>query len=243
MFTGIIQHVGRIASARPAGAGRRLVIEIGPLAGGVEGGRGLASPSATNRAREPLVPGGSLAVSGVCLTARAVRAALAEFDAVAETVARTTLGALRAGGRVNLERPLRLGDGLDGHLVQGHVDGVAMVRSIDKSGQWLVRFDAPPELTALMVPKGSVALDGVSLTLVDVSDGALSVALIPETLARTTLGGLKIGRTVNVETDLLGRYVRKFLSAGGPGASARATLDGAPPGGLTLERLRRAGFA
>jgi riboflavin synthase len=225
MFTGIIQHVGRIASARTAGGGRRLVIDIGPLAGGVESGGGL-------------VPGGSLAVSGVCLTARAVRAARAEFDAVAETVSRTTLGSLRAGGRVNLERPLRLGDGLDGHLVQGHVDGVASVRSIEKPGQWLVRFEAPAELTALMVPKGSVALDGVSLTLVDVSDGAFSVALIPETLERTTFGSLEIGRKVNVETDLLGKYVRKYLSASAAGAVA-----GAAPGGLTLEKLKDAGFA
>ena len=214
MFTGIIQHVGRIVSVASKGGGRRIAIDVGPLGDG-------------------LPFGGSLAVSGVCLTAVDVQAARAEFDAVAETLARTTLGRLRAGDRVNLERPLRLGDGLDGHLVQGHVDGIAEVRAIDKAGQWLVRFAAPRDLTDLMVPKGSVALDGVSLTLVDVSAGGFSVALIPETLERTTLGDLRPGKKVNVETDILGKYVKKCMSAAGF-AAAR---------GLTIEELREGGFA
>jgi riboflavin synthase len=134
---------------------------------------------------------------------------------------------------VNLERPLRLGDGLDGHLVQGHVDGIAEVRAIEKAGQWLVRFAAPKDLTDLMVPKGSVALDGVSLTLVDVSSGGFSVALIPQTLERTTLGDLRAGKKLNVETDILGKYVRKCLSA----------MVRAEAGGLTVEKLREGGFA
>ena len=216
MFTGIIQHVGRIVSVRPKGGGvRRFSIDVGPLADG-------------------LPFGGSLAVSGVCLTAASVQAARAEFDAVAETLSRTTLAHLRAGDRVNLERPLRLGDGLDGHLVQGHVDGIAEVRTIEKAGSWLVRFAAPKDLTDLMVPKGSVALDGVSLTLVDVSAGGFSVALIPETLERTTLGELRAGRKLNVETDVLGKYVKKYMSAAGvPDAQE----------GLTLQKLKDAGFA
>ena len=220
MFTGIIQHVGRLVSARPQGGGRRIVIDIGPLADGL--------PS-----------GGSLAVSGVCLTAAAVKAARAEFDAVAETLSRTTLAHLRAGGRVNLERPLRLGDGLDGHLVQGHVDGIAEVRAVERSGAGdqrgrVIRLSASRELTDQMVPKGSVALDGVSLTLVEVSDGGFSVSLIPETLERTTLADLRAGRQVNVETDILGKYVKKYLSA---------LENPRDQGGLTLQKLKDAGFA
>jgi riboflavin synthase len=214
MFTGIIQHVGRVLAAGSQGGGRRLLLDIGPLAEGLESGA-------------------SLAVSGACLTARCVQGDRAEFDAVAETLARTTLARLRPGARVNLERPLRLGDGLDGHLVQGHVDGVAEVRSIEKGGQWLVRFSAPKELAEQMVAKGSVAIDGVSLTLAEVSEGGFAVALIPETLARTTLGDLAPGAKVNIETDLLGKYVRKYLSS----------IAAPSGGGLTMEKLRDAGFA
>ncbi len=221
MFTGIIQHVGRVVAAGPRGGGRRLAIDVGSLA-------------------EGLAPGASLAVNGACLTARTVRGGHAEFDAVAETVSRTTLGDLRPGDRVNLERALRLGDGLDGHLVQGHVDGLAEVQAVRKSGAgggWVVRFVAPLDLTGQMVPKGSVAIDGVSLTLVDVAGGEFSVALIPETLERTTLADLAPSRRVNIETDVLGKYVRKYLAAtAGP---VPATNDGK---GITIERLRETGF-
>jgi riboflavin synthase len=220
MFTGIIQHVGRVVAASPRGGGRRLTLDVGPLAEGLE-------------------PGASLAVSGACLTARAVRGDRAEFDAVAETISRTTLGTLRAGDRVNLERSLRLGDGLDGHLVQGHVDGIAEVRQIERSGgaggQRLVRFAAPKDLTDLMVPKGSIAVDGVSLTLVEAAEGVFSVALIPETLERTTLGDLAPGRQVNIETDVLGKYVKKFVAA----TTTPAATDGK---GITIEKLRETGF-
>ena len=214
MFTGIIQHVGRVLAASPQGGASRLVIAVGPLA-------------------EGLPAGGSLAVCGVCLTARCVEGTAAQFDAVAETLARTTLARLRSGARVNLERPLRLGEGLDGHLVQGHADGIAEVRSIDKAGQWLVRLAAPKELADQMVPKGSVAIDGVSLTLAEVSASGFAVALIPETLARTMLGELAPGAKVNIETDVLGKYVRKYLSS----------MEATPREGLTMEKLREAGFA
>ncbi|HUT61194.1 MAG TPA: riboflavin synthase, partial [Phycisphaerae bacterium] len=140
-----------------------------------------------------------------------------------------TLGELRAGAKVNLERSLRLGGRLDGHLVQGHVDGLAKVRDIDTAGQWLVRFAAGGELTDQMVAKGSVAVDGVSLTLVEVADGAFSVALIPETRRRTTLGALRVGARANVETDIIGKYVRKCAEA-------------AAPEGLTMAKLREAGY-
>lgn len=216
MFTGIIEHVGAVRGVRTTGDGARLTVDLGPLAEGLRGGD-------------------SVAVSGACLTAAALRGAEADFDVVTETLERTTLGALRAGARVNLERPLALGDRLHGHLVQGHVDGVATVRRVRTAGEWLVELDAPQALTQAMVPKGSVALDGVSLTVVDAGATAFSVALIPTTRAATTLGGLAAGDRANVETDLIGKYVRRYLSAGGqPTASA---------GGLTLDRLREAGFA
>jgi riboflavin synthase len=134
---------------------------------------------------------------------------------------------------VNLEPSLRLGDSLDGHMVQGHVDGVASLRAIIHPGgqDFKLEFNAGRELLELMVVKGSVAIDGVSLTLVGVEAGRFSVALIPTTLSETTLGGLAVGRPVNVETDIIGKYVRRFV--GQAGAST----------GLTLEKLKEAGFA
>jgi riboflavin synthase len=211
MFTGIVRHVGVVRGVRPAGGGSRLSIDLGPLAAGLRAGD-------------------SVCVNGACLTAVAASGEEAEFDVVAETLRRTTLGALRPGGRVNLERSLQVGDGLDGHLVQGHVDGVARVRAVREDAGWLVEFAAGRELTDLMVPKGSVAIEGVSLTLVDVAEGRFSVAVIPTTLRETTLAGLQGGQEVNIETDVIGKYVRKYL---GPSASH----------GLTMEKLKDAGFA
>jgi len=193
----------------------RLVIDLGPLA-------------------DELADGDSVAVAGVCLTVAGRSGRDVAFDVVAETLARSTLNRLRAGAKVNLERALALGDRLDGHLVQGHVDGVAEVRSVDTAGgQWQVEFSADRNLTDAMVPKGSVAIDGVSLTLVSVADGRFSVALIPTTLAETTLRSLVAGDRVNVEIDVIGKYVRRYL----------AQIAGSPSGGLTLEKLREAGFA
>jgi riboflavin synthase len=219
MFTGIIRHVGEIVDARATSAGRRLVIDVGPLADG-------------------LALGDSVAMSGACLTASAIDGRRAAFDVIAETLEKTTLGGLRRGSHVNLERSLRADQGLDGHIVQGHVDGVATVKAIrathaGAAGQHVIEFTAGQDLTGLMVPKGSVAIDGVSLTLVDVTADAFSVALIPTTLAETTLGGLRPGAKVNVETDIIGRYVAKYL---------RQLSGGAPGGGLTMEKLRDCGF-
>jgi len=209
MFTGIIQHVGEVVRAAVTAAGRRLAIDLGPLAEGLREGE-------------------SVAVSGACLTATAVKGGVGEFDVVHETLERTTLGQIRVGSRVNLERSLRLGDGLDGHIVQGHVDGVARVRRIDRAaGGWVVHFECDKSLTDEMAAKGSVAVDGVSLTLVSVEDGRFSVALIPTTLAKTTLADLRAGDSVNIETDILGKYVRRMLGKGG---------------GLSIETLRRAGL-
>ena len=211
MFTGIIQHVGAVRRAEPAPDGRRLVVDVGALAGG-------------------LTVGDSVAIDGVCVTATEVQGALAAFDAVAETLGRTNLGALIAGSRVNLERALRVGDGLDGHIVQGHVDGTARVDHVARVGGGReIHFACDGSLTDQMVPKGSVAVDGVSLTLVNVDAGRFNVAVIPTTLGKSTLGSLRGGDEVNVETDVLGKYVRQCL-----GSSSG--------GGVTMDRLRQAGF-
>ena len=212
MFTGIVQHVGRVTDVSATSAGKRLRIDLGPLA-------------------EALAPGASLAVDGVCLTASAVAGAEAEFDAVPETLGRTTLDPLVCGSRVNLERPLAAGDPLDGHIVLGHVDGTARVVRVDRSTSGHVVHLAAAELTGQMVPKGSVALAGVSLTIAALGDGRFSVALVSATLQRTTLGELRSADLVNVELDVIGKYVRRWL----------AELSG--PGGLTIKKLREAGFA
>ena len=214
MFTGIIRHVGLVRSVRTTAAGARVTIEVGPMSA-------------------DLAPGDSLAVNGVCLTASlSDGGGWADFDVIAPTLARTTLGDLAAGSKVNLERPLALDSLLDGHLVQGHVDGVAAIGSIRRGAEVLWRLTAPPELTGQMVPRGSVAVDGVSLTLAEVAAGRFTVALIPTTLARTTLDERAVGDTVNIETDVIGKYV---LRAMGQFGGAR--------GQVTLDKLRQAGFA
>lgn len=219
MFTGIIRYVGTVLDVRPGEGGCRLRLDVGPLA-------------------RNLKRGDSLAVNGVCLTAESVSPPAAEFDAVAETLSRSTLGRLRAGAKVNLEPALSAEGRFDGHIVQGHVDGLATVTRVSVRQPWTVEFAAPRELTDQMVPKGSVALDGVSLTLAEVRDGAFGVALIPTTLAETTLKQLAIGDAVNVEIDVLGKYVRRCLRQMLEERSVETS-----PGGLTLEKLRRAGFA
>lgn len=167
-------------------------------------------------------PGDSLAVNGTCLTATAVDGRTASFDVVGETLSRTNLGALRPGDAVNLEPPLAAGEPIGGHFVQGHVDGTGAVESFENG---ILRVAAPAELTRRMIPKGSIALDGVSLTLVDVGDDRFTVALIPFTLQNTTLGS---ARTVNIELDMLGKYVEKLMPRGS---------------NVTMESLRKAGFS
>jgi riboflavin synthase len=210
MFTGIVRHVGVVVSASATPAGRRLTVDLGPLAHGLR-------------------PGQSVCVCGVCLTAARTAGVACEFDVIGETLARTRLGELRPGEGVNLEPALAAGEPLDGHIVQGHVDGIATLRRVERGAGWLAQFECPRELTDEMAPKGSVALDGVSLTLAQVGQGTFAVALIPETLSRTTLGKLAPGGRVNVETDIIGKYVRKMLLSRSMGP-------------LTMERLREAGF-
>jgi len=193
MFTGLVEALGTVRRVQPDGAGRHLVI---------------AEPAMAAQ----LAAGDSVAVNGACLTVVERDAESFRFQAGPETLHRTNLGDLGPGDRVNLERPLRLGDRLDGHLVQGHVDGVGRVAERLRQGDWeLVWFTCPDALSAQMVVKGAVAVDGVSLTLVDVAVGRFSVALIPHTLAVTTLGFKQPGAAVNLETDLFAKYVWKYL--------------------------------
>jgi riboflavin synthase len=190
MFTGLVETLGTVCELVAEGAGRRLTV---------------AADFAGELAR-----GESVAVNGACLTVVAHDAVTCSFQAGPETLARTNLGQLRPGDRVNLERSLRLGDRLGGHLVQGHIDGVGHVAERRRDGDWeTVWFDCPRELAAQLVSKGSVAVDGVSLTVVDVAETGFSVALIPHTLAQTTLGFKDPGAAVNLETDLLAKYVWK----------------------------------
>lgn len=165
-----------------------------------------------------VMPGASVAIDGVCLTVTRIEDDVACFDVVAETLRRTTLGELRAGGRVNLQKSLRVGDRVDGHFVQGHVDAIGVVSRVESSAaesKWWVRVGGGA--LPCMVPKGSVAIDGISLTIADVCGDEFSVALIPMTLERTTIGSKQVGAKVNLETDIVARTVIHQLKAMTPG--------------------------
>ena len=193
MFTGLVQATGTVASL-------------------VDGRFRVRFDSAPE-----LSEGDSIAVNGVCLTVTEADGEGFRADVMPETLRRTALGALVEGDRVNLELPLRAGDPLGGHVVQGHVDGLGTVESTTDEGLALsVRVAAPPELLRYVVAKGSIAVDGVSLTVAEVDDEGFSVSLIPETLARTTLGSAEAGRPVNLEVDVLAKYVEKLVSRGVP---------------------------
>jgi riboflavin synthase len=194
MFTGIIQGVGRVRSVERSNEGARLRI-------------------AAELAAE-LSDGDSVAVNGACLTATTVGEGAFEADVMNQTLSLTTLGALESGSQVNLELPLRPTDRLGGHVVQGHVDGTATVAELIPDGfAKRLRVELPDELLPYVVDRGSVAIEGVSLTVAALEDPVLEVSLIPETLERTTLGAVAPGDRVNVECDILARYVRRQLSA------------------------------
>jgi riboflavin synthase len=204
VFTGLVTAKGTVSAlARDAeGLRLRVATELGP----------------------ELAGGDSVAVNGVCLTAVDVDLHGFAAEVMGETLRRSALGPLTDGDEVNLELPLRLGDRLGGHLVQGHVDGTGKVDSVRHDGfARVARVLAPPHLLRYLVAKGSIAVDGVSLTVVEVDGEGFSVSLIPETLERTTLGGLAPGRIVNLEVDLVAKYVESLL----PGHSARAPAAGA----------------
>jgi riboflavin synthase len=194
VFTGLVQDLGKIRAVENEPAGSRLEVETA-----------LASE---------LSEGDSIAVNGVCLTAVTVSDGAFRADVMAETLRRSSLGPLGEGDPVNLELPLRAEDRLGGHFVQGHVDGTGTVEEVTVEGfSNVVRIACGPEILRYIVEKGSIAVDGVSLTVADLDDEGFTVSLIPETLERTTLGGAAPGRVVNLEVDVLAKYVEKLVGA------------------------------
>ncbi len=192
MFTGLVETTAQVRSVEPDGDGVRIEVET-PLAAELE-------------------QGDSIAVNGVCLTALDPDGDRFRADVMAETLRRSSLGPLGAGDEVNVELPLRAGDRLGGHVVQGHVDGTGTVAEArDEGFARLVRIECEPSLLRYVVEKGSIAVDGVSLTVAAVDDAGFTVSLIPETLERTNLGAVEPGRRVNLEVDVLAKYVERLL--------------------------------
>ncbi len=217
MFTGLIEEVGTVLRVEKRAQGSHLYIGAQKITHGTK-------------------LGDSIAVDGACLTV--VHAAANQFavDCMAETLATTTLGELRPGAAVNLERAMALGDRLGGHLVLGHVDGVGEIVSVREQGiARHVRVAFPEQLGAFLAAKGSVAIHGISLTVIEVEGSEFSVGVIPHTLKETTLREVRVGRRVNLEADVLARYVRQAMFGGGRHRKAH-------PGGMGFEALREAGF-
>jgi riboflavin synthase len=191
MFSGIIEGTARVRQLLPRAQGRRLWVEGLP---------------------DGLAAGQSVALNGVCLTVAELREAGAGFDLAGETLARSNLGRLQAEDLLNYERALPLGGRLDGHLVQGHVDGVGVVRAFDAAADdWWLEIEAAPELLALCVPKGSIAVDGISLTIARLDPAGFACTIVPHTRRVTNLAQRRVGAWVNLETDLIGKYVQRLL--------------------------------
>ena len=210
MFTGLIQQVGRVASISTLSGGGVVMIEHAPW-------------------DQPLTPGESVAVNGACLTVEPQSGSMFRADLLDETVIRTAFASARAGDAVNLERAMAAGDRIGGHFVTGHIDGVGRVESVRPAGRdRILRVACARDLVADMVSKGSVAVQGVSLTIVAVDEGGFEAHLIQATRSNTNVGAIGAGDLVNIETDILAKYVRRCV--GGSGSP------------LTGERLREAGF-
>ena len=213
MFTGIIEELGEVRVVDAQAAGARLRIAAGAV---------LADAKL----------GDSIAVNGCCLTAVEIGNGEFAADLAPETLRRTNLGDLRAGSKVNLERPLRAGGRLDGHIVQGHIDGTAALSALSAlgNGNWWLEVQVPQELQQYLVYKGSVAVDGISLTIASIEGSTLAVTIIPHTYNATNLAGKRIGDRLNLECDILAKYVEKML-----GRMER-------PSGLTVEKLKQLGY-
>jgi len=213
MFTGIIEELGTVDSVESRQAGARLKVRCAVVG-------------------QDLSEGASVAVNGVCLTAVDTRPDSFSADLAPETLRRSNLGDLRAGSRVNLERPLGASGRLSGHIVQGHVDGTGDFLSLEALGDenWWLRIRVPAELDRYLVYKGSIAIDGISLTVAALESGVVSVTIIPHTYRNTTLGGYRARSRVNIECDVLAKHVEKLLQK----------LDVKAP--LTVERLRENGY-
>jgi riboflavin synthase len=213
MFTGLIETICTVKSVRRSAESMVLTIDLGKP----------ADESKT---------GDSIAINGACLTIARLQGSLASFDVSAETLAKSTLGKLKPSSEVNVERSLKANDRFGGHFVLGHVDGTATIDAIDKSGEFAnIKFAAKTELLDAIVVKGSVAVDGISLTIAAVDIKSFSVSIIPETLKRTTLGKAKIGDFVNIETDIIVKTIKRQLDEILPKKQ-----------GLTAEKLRQLGY-
>ncbi len=213
MFTGLIETIGIVKTARFSGDSMVLNIDLGKLADEVK-------------------TGDSIAINGACLTITRLQGSLASFDVSAETLAKSTLGKLKPSSEVNVERSLKANDRFGGHFVLGHVDGTAKIDAIDKKGEFAnIKFAAKADLLDAIIAKGSVAIDGISLTIATVDQNCFGVSVIPETLKRTTLGKAKIGDCVNIETDIIVKTIKKQLDEILPKKQ-----------GLTAEKLRQLGY-
>ena len=213
MFTGLIEAVCEVRSVRATGGVMRLSVDLGKLA-------------------DESKIGDSIAINGVCLTVAKLDGNLAEFDVSSETLAKSTLGKLKPASQVNTELSMKATDRFGGHIVQGHIDGVATIKAIDRQGQFAnIKFAADSELLGQMVVKGSVAVDGISLTIASMDENSFSAAIIPQTLEKTTLGTAKIGDAANIEIDIIAKIIKKHLDKILP-AEKR----------LTVEKLKELGF-
>ncbi|MFH1884991.1 MAG: riboflavin synthase [Planctomycetota bacterium] len=213
MFTGLIEAVCTVMSVRRSESTMLLSVDLGELA---DDGR----------------IGDSIAINGVCLTIARLEGSIATFELSGETLARSTLDKLKPSSQVNVERAIKAADRFGGHFVQGHIDGTATIKAIDKRGQFAdMKFAAGPGLLNAMVVKGSVAVDGISLTIASIDQNSFSVALIPETLNKTTLSRVKIGYEVNIETDIIVKTIKTQLEKILPQKQS-----------LTAEKLKELGF-
>lgn len=211
MFTGIIENLATVIKLSLKAGGATLLLDIRSFGDGLKLGE-------------------SIAINGVCLTVKEIKGDVGGFDVSSETLKKTTLGKLRNAEKVNIERALKVGDRLGGHFVTGHVDGIGTVKEKKQaSEQCTMSFSVENKFTDMMIEKGSVAVDGISLTIVNLVDGAFSVALIPYTLSSTTLGFKKVGDQVNIEIDMMGKWVKKILKK-------------EDVGGMTREQLTEQGF-
>jgi riboflavin synthase len=216
MFTGIIEGLGTVTAVRSSGPAKRLTVETDFDLSGSK-------------------IGDSVSVSGACLTVVYMAARRFDVDVSPETLAKTTFGAARVGERVNLERAMRLSDRIDGHLVSGHIDGTGVIDSRETAGNAVVvAVSVPESLARYMIVKGSVAVDGISLTINSLEPGRFSVSIIPHTAGLTTIGFKQKGERVNIETDMIGKYVEKFITTQHPPQKL--------PTGVTAELLAKAGY-
>ena len=213
MFTGLIESVCKVVSAVGTAGGIRLAVDLG-------------------RTGETVESGDSIAINGTCLTIASIRGTVAEFDVIAETLSKTTLGNLKIGSPVNVERAMQVTDKFGGHFVQGHIDAVGKVKKIEKKGDSrLFVFQTNSDVLDYIIPKGSMAVDGVSLTITDVEKNGFGVAIIPATYENTIFKNYKVGDSVNIETDIICRIVKKQLDNILPNKQ-----------GLSVEKLKEMGF-